>query len=397
MPARTPTWPAAQEPPPRIKDSVVRRLRDTSAATTTQAIGSIEQRYAWFGSLDAEDRSWVTVVARAGIDGFVAWLTGDGSADPSAIFAAAPRALQRHISLQRTVEVMRSIIDTVDAQIEKSLPRGDRPAAHLAVLHYSREVAFAAAAVYARAAESRGAWDARLEAMVVDAVIRGEADESAVSQASTLGWQAPRGVVFVVGDSPEDPAFAIESVRRQVNRQGWDVLAAPHGERLVMILGGDFEDLSVVLPVVSELSTHFGPGAIVVGPVVPRLEQAVASARPALAGVRAVRAWASAPRPVAASELLPERALAGDGHARRTLAQDIYTPLAASGGDLLETLIGFSDHGGSIEATGRALFVHPNTVRYRIRRIQEITGLLATDPRDLYVLRLAVTLGRLLS
>ena len=100
---------------------------------------------------------------------------------------------------------------------------------------------------------------------------------------------------------------------------------------------------------------------------------------------------------MAASELLPERALAGDGHARRTLAQDIYTPLAASGGDLLETLIGFSDHGGSIEATGRALFVHPNTVRYRIRRIQEITGLLATDPRDLYVLRLAVTLGRLLS
>ncbi len=57
---------------------------------------------------------------------------------------------------------------------------------------YAREVAFAAATVYAQAAEMRGAWDARLEALVVDSVIRGEADESVRSRASALGWTGCR-------------------------------------------------------------------------------------------------------------------------------------------------------------------------------------------------------------
>ncbi len=45
------------------------------------------------------------------------------------------------------------------------------------ILHYSREIAFAAADVYARAAEARGLWDARLEALVVDSILSGEYDQ----------------------------------------------------------------------------------------------------------------------------------------------------------------------------------------------------------------------------
>ena len=39
--------------------------------------------------------------------------------------------------------------------------------------------------------------------------------------------------------------------------------------------------------------------------------------------------------------------------------------------------------------------MHPNTVRYRLRRIQEVSGYNPTAPRDAYVLRLAITVGRL--
>ena len=52
---------------------------------------------------------------------------------------------------------------------------------------YSREIAFAAAEVYARAAEQRGAWDARLEALIVDSVLRGEADEAVRSPSDRAG------------------------------------------------------------------------------------------------------------------------------------------------------------------------------------------------------------------
>jgi len=69
--------------------------------------------------------------------------------------------------------------------------------------------------------------------------------------------------------------------------------------------------------------------------------------------------------------------------------------LRSAGGGLLETLVTFLDQGLSVEAAARALFVHANTVRYRLRRIQEVTGYSPTDPRDAYALRLALTLGRL--
>ncbi len=59
---------------------------------------------------------------------------------------------------------------------------------------------------------------------------------------------------------------------------------------------------------------------------------------------------------------------------------------------LLETLRAFLDAGGALEATARALFVHTNTVRYRLRRVAEICGESPTDPRGAYVA--AVRAGR---
>ena len=175
------------------------------------------------------------------------------------------------------------------------------------------------------------------------------------------------------------------------------MLAAPQGDRLVVVLGGELTTQDAALGLVADLAPDFGPGQIVVGPVVSGLEEGAASARAALSGMRAVHAWPAAPRPVGADDLLPERALAGDGHARRTLAREVYVPLQQAGTDLLETLATLLDSSGSIEATARALFVHPNTVRYRIRRIAEVTGYHPADARGAYVLRLSLTLGRLLA
>ena len=59
-------------------------------------------------------------------------------------------------------------------------------------------------------------------------------------------------------------------------------------------------------------------------------------------------------------------------------------------------------HGGrlsgqwrGLEPTARYLFVHPNTVRYRLHRVADLTGRDPWDPRDLLVLQTAVILGRL--
>jgi DNA-binding PucR family transcriptional regulator len=114
-----------------------------------------------------------------------------------------------------------------------------------------------------------------------------------------------------------------------------------------------------------------------------------------VAGLLAAPAWPDAPRPVLADDLLPERALAGDAVARQQLVRDIYRPLTSTGTALVETLSAFLEQASSLEATARLLFVHPNTVRYRLRRVTEVTGYAPTDPRQAFTLRLALALGRL--
>jgi DNA-binding PucR family transcriptional regulator len=98
---------------------------------------------------------------------------------------------------------------------------------------------------------------------------------------------------------------------------------------------------------------------------------------------------------VLASDLLPERAIDGDETARRQLIDEVYAPLVAAGSALVETLGAYLEQAGSLEATARALYVHPNTVRYRLRRVAEVAGYAATDPREAFTLHLALVLGRL--
>lgn len=380
----------------RARAGIGKRLAAASAAMTTAALTAITRRYPWFSDLDADNRASVTLVVRAGVDGFVGWFTGSTSSDEQRnIFAEAPRSLTQRLTLQQTVDLIRTTVETVEEQINTTLPRSDRQTLTLAVLQYSREIAFDAAEVYAQAAETRGAWDARLEALVMDAVVRGDADESVVSRASTLGWNSPPGLCVVIGDVPDLDAN-LRNLRFQAAKAGLDILAAVQGPRLVVLLGGSFAHDEEALGHVAAMLDAFGPGPVVVGPVVGDLVEAVVSARAATSGRRAAVAWVDAPRPVSARDLLPERALAGDGHARRELAHDVFGPLAAHSGDLVATLEAYWACGTSIEATARRLFIHPNTVRYRLGRIEDLTGHAPSDPRGAYVLRLAGTLGRLL-
>jgi DNA-binding PucR family transcriptional regulator len=140
---------------------------------------------------------------------------------------------------------------------------------------------------------------------------------------------------------------------------------------------------------------QFGAGSVVVGPVVEDLVHATGSVAAARAGLHASTGWPQAPRPVSADALLPERALDGDLVARRVLVEQVYRPLVDAGGGLLKTAAAVLEQSPSLEAAARALFVHANTVRYRLRRITEVSGLVPTEPRDAFTLRVALTVGRL--
>jgi len=378
-------------------EATSRAVERSAGELATLASQRMDEHLRWYRELSAEERSQVGLVAQAGISQFIAWFHQEESHPPSAIsiFANAPQELTRSVSLRQTLDLVRTVVDVVESRVESLAGPGDEQLLRESVLRFSREIAFAAAEVYAGAAEARGAWDARLEALVVDGVLRGEADDYMQSRASALGWGDVADVTFVVGTTPAvvgGTVPAVDDLRRSVRQHGVEALAIVQRSRLIAILGGTREALRVV----EAVSDCFGPGPIVLGPTVPHLFAAGRSARAALSGLSAAAAWPEVPRVVESDALLAERALAGDPQARRLLVDRVHRPLAsASHAALLTTATAYLESGGALEATARGLFVHPNTVRYRLGRICDATGYDLTVPREAWTVRIGLSLGRL--
>jgi PucR C-terminal helix-turn-helix domain/GGDEF-like domain len=385
----------ALDAPARVHPETVRRIERSLGALGTAAIAAMDERLPWFRKMSAENRSWLGLVAQAGIAAFADWIKHPERARPAAteVFGTAPRELARAVSLQHAVEMVRVIIDVVEHRVDTLAAPGAEAELREAVLVYAREIAFSAAQVYARTAEARGAWDARLEALVVDSLVRGEAAETASlnSWASALNWSSSPVAVIAGSIDGEEAEPVIEELRATARRARLDLLAGVQGSRLIVVLGGTDDPMAAA----ERFAGRFGPGPVVVGPPVRNLRSASVSARAALAGLRAAPAWPDAPRPASADELLPERALDGDAGAVEALVETVYEPLLSGGTALLDTLTTYLEQGSSLEATARMLFVHPNTVRYRLRRVTELTGFTPAVGRDGHTLWTAIALGRL--
>ena len=307
-------------------EATLRRLERSSGSLATRAVARMDEELSWFRAMPADRRSWVTLVAQAGIASLVEWCRNPGQSPKltGEVFGAAPRELVRVVALKQTVDLIKVTVDVLEDHVGSVAEPGDEDALHLAVLQYSREVAFATAHIYASFAENRGAWDARLEALVVDALVRGERSEELSGRAAALGWANATPIMVLVGATPtgsDDPSSA---VRRTARSLRCEVLVGVHAEQLVVVLGRD-DDLHGAA---DRISDEFGDGPVVTGPVVDGLGRAGESATIALAGLRAACAWPDAPRPVAADALLAERALDGDPLARTALHERVDRPAA---------------------------------------------------------------------
>lgn len=379
----------------RVSVETLVALDRASGKLASAALASMDEQFPWFGRMPADQRASVQLIAQTGAAGFTAYLRDQREAIrlTTDAFRQAPRDLSRWISLRQTVELVRVAVHVIEREVP-DLARDDaeRQVLTEAVLRYGREVAFTSAMSYASAAETRGAWDARLEASVVDAIVRGDAEESLLSRAAALGWDLDEPATVLVGNSPsDDPPTVLYEVRSRAARVNRPVLLGVQGSRLIVVLAGDCDEQSVL----TKLSASFGDGPVVAGPTVATIADAHRSSADALSGLRAVVAWPTAPRPVRSTDLLPERALAGDPEAEWQLIDQIAKPLELAGGALLETVETYLEAGGVLETCARLLFVHPNTVRYRLRKAADVTGHNANLPRDALVLRIALAVGRL--
>lgn len=388
--------PPAEDMAASIPETVLKSITRYSGTLSTDAVNAMHKDLPFFAELSADQRAEIQMIVQGAVRDFVTWYKNPAAPLQETIdgFKLLSRSLGKGVSLQQTVQLVRTAMEF----FEQGMPRishdpQQRMALLTHVLRYGRELGFTAADVYAEAAENRGAWDTRMEAMIVDAVVRGDHSSTLSSRASAVNWDASASATVIVGaPSPQLGVRSVSYVHDVATKYSRSALGVVQGSQLVVIVSGP---VSGVDGFSSALLNAFSPDAVVMGPTVDSLEQASFSASEALSGLAAVKGWPVAPRPVLAGDLLPERVLLGDEQAAKTLINRVVLPLRQAGAALEETLEAYLNSGGHVEACSRDLFVHANTVRYRLKRVTQISQLDPLDPRDSFVLKTACTLGRL--
>jgi hypothetical protein len=139
-------------------------------------------------------------------------------------------------------------------------------------------------------------------------------------------------------------------------------------------------------------------GRVGVSPPYPALDETAQALRLARIALAATRAGGAEVTLFDAAPLAVTAVSASDVLSRvtRTVLGSLLDMPADERTILLETLEAWRDNNGSATEAGAALYCHPNTIRHRLRRVEERTGRSLADPRAVAELCLALEAVRLL-
>jgi sugar diacid utilization regulator len=224
----------------------------------------------------------------------------------------------------------------------------------------------------------------QLERLALD-LLRGASDDVVTRRAERAGWTLPPSLtVLLVTDSELHHARTMVDSRSLVLTE--DIPGVASGEDVV----------AIVVPKLTaagraRLMRRLAGRDAVLGPARPWQEAAASHSR-ALRG----RTGRGAARTAYDTDThLVELVLDADPTARADLRTRALAPLSelspAAAERLEETLRLWLLHRGRREPVAEALFVHPQTVRYRVGQLRELFGDALDDPRR--VAELVVALG----
>jgi hypothetical protein len=221
---------------------------------------------------------------------------------------------------------------------------------------------------------------------LADLLLTGGALPDLVAAAERADWPPPRTLTAVI--LPEARIRgALVSLDGRTLRSGADVPGLDAGTDLLVLLVPDAEGRS--RPAL--LRTLDGRDAVV-GPARPWEEVHGSYARACSAVGHGLT---SDEGPLDTEERLADLVLRADGEALADLRAQVLAPLSdlsdSAREKLTETLRSWLLHQGRREQVATELFVHAQTVRYRMTQLRELYGARLDDPRT--VLELTIALG----
>lgn len=251
-----------------VPDSLLRRLKQYSGRLATEAVTAMQDRLPFFADLEASQRASVALVVQTAVVNFVEWMHDPHSnvSYTAQAFELVPQDLTRRIALRHSVDMVRVTMEFFE-EVVPLLARSEEQLTALTVgiLKYSRDLAFTFAGEYADAAEARGTWDSRMEASVVDAVVRGDTGPELLSRAAALNWDTTAPATVVVGmpapgrDNANGAGAserASQIVRDTAALHGRAALTDVHGTWLVAIVSGQLSPTDKFL---GDLLNAFSP------------------------------------------------------------------------------------------------------------------------------------------
>lgn len=278
------------------------------------------------------------------------------------------------------------------AALAADVPTADLVALAESIFVYIDELSAASADGHARAQAVRLGYLGVVRAQLAEALVEGliASDPARVAElAESASWPMPQrlavAIVPVERDSSGPPLPTAPP----------DVLVLGRGDEVVAVLpdpSGPGRRQRLTSAAMRESFT----GTVYVGTVRPPEEAPVSFAHAVRVRSLVRRGMLPADQVVAAADHLPELVLAADERLGAELSDRALRPLAElSPGrrDVLETtLAAWLDLAGDRSAVAARLVVHPQTVSYRMGRLQELLGEQLADPRGRFTLQLALHL-----
>lgn len=242
------------------------------------------------------------------------------------------------------------------------------------VFDYIDELSAVSIAGHADELAREGRLRERHLAALAQGLLAGAPAERLEGLAEQAGWKPPTSLTAVVL-----PQAAASGVRSRLDPRslelGGDVPALePWPEHAVLLVPG------AEGPGRAALVRTLGGAEAAVGPARPWTEVAESFAR----ALRALELELVSGGPLDTDEHLAELVVRADPAARDDLRARVLAPLAdlrpASREKLVETLRAWLLHQGRREEVAAALFVHPQTVRYRLGQLRDAYGDRLEDP-----------------
>ncbi len=437
--------PLPEQPRPSLDGPVLAALQERLHEVAQQTIDAVADEVPGYrGTLDDAAQAILAQAVEGALSGFLSLAAADQ--DPSAPLAPALQGAfalgQGEARRGRTMDALLAAYRVgarvswrglAGAAVDAGLPADE--VVRFAELVFAYIDALSAASVAGHAEELAVADRVRQRNLerLGHGLLAGAPPDSLVAAAQRAGWTPPAGLVAVV--LPEARvADVLARIDSRTLQPVDDIPGLESGESVLLVPDPDARFRA-------GLARGLGGDGAVIGPIRPWLhasgsyERALRAWRLGLAGsppggvgfagagagagaagaggagggastgARAgagatgagtgLRAGAPA-RIVDTEEVLPELLVAADPAALADLRVRALAPLAdlrpAVAARLTETLRAWLLHRGRRDEAAAALFVHPQTVRYRMGQVRELFGDSLDDPRVTLELTLALTL-----